>query len=110
MLGNRRSHGHAHALHDLGVLDPCVPGDLARGDINGLVKTIEIEIDLEAIAGREHQGAIDPLVIGQGRGKGIAGVAEALNLLQGCVVMACTDEHQDHGENRTPARASTNVR
>ena len=43
-------------------------------------------------------------------GKGIAGVAEALDLLQGCVEMACTNEHQDHEGNRTPENEHPHVR
>lgn len=92
------------------MLNAGMTSNLTSGEIDGLVEVIEIEVDLEAIAGRQHEGAIDPFVSGQGRGEGIASVAEALDLLQGCVVMACTNEHQDHEGNRTPENEHPHVR
>ena len=65
---------------------------------------IEIEVDLEAIAGRQDERPLHAIVAGQGSGESAAGVTEALDLFQGCIVMTCTDEHQDHAAHPTHLR------
>jgi hypothetical protein len=80
VLGHRSTHGHAHRLDDLGMLDSGLVGNLAGGERNRLMESVQIEVHLEAVAGRQHEGPVDPLKGGQCGGEGAAGAAEPLDL------------------------------
>ena len=96
-MGGRGAHDHPHRVDDEVVVDAGALGDGGGHVIDGVVEAQQVEVDLEPVARRHHHGATDVRTgLDQVSREARIGQSEPVELLEGDVMVAASDESQHH--------------